>query len=140
MGGERRPLVSGQARRGPTRNPESHSGRRDWYVMTEEDYEGMAGSFIPTDSQVLQGRSNKAEKSMTCPPIVVSDNNRHRFPWEDKPTVVMKITKRKRCKMLDQGSPSEGGGHSRDSWDEAEHSERRQHLGDKAPAAGSRTQ
>lgn len=80
------------------RNPESRSGRGEWYVMTEEDYEGVAASCIPTYSQVLQGRSNKTKTLMTCPPIVVSDGSHHRFPWEDKPTVVMKITKRKRCK------------------------------------------
>lgn len=88
------------------RNPGSHLSQRDWYMMTEEDYEGMAGSYIPTYSQVLQGRSNKAEKSMTCPPIIVSDGNPHRFPWEDKPTVVMKITKRKRCKR-NQDAPKD---------------------------------
>lgn len=73
------------------RNPESHSSRREWYLLPEED-------CVPTYSQVLQGRSHKTKTFMTCPPIIVCDNNQHRFPWEDKPTVVMKITKRKRCK------------------------------------------
>lgn len=79
------------------RNPES-SSRREWCLMTEEDYEGMGGSWVPTYSQVPQGRSNKMKRLMTCPPVIVSGSNQQRFPWEDKPTVVMKITKRKRCK------------------------------------------
>lgn len=79
------------------RNP-ANSSRREWYVMTEEDYEGMGGSWVPTYSQVLQGQSNKIKRLMTCPPVIVSDSNQQRFSWEDKPTVVMKITKRKRCK------------------------------------------
>lgn len=83
---------------GAGRSPEDRSGQREWYMMSEEDYEGMAGSYMPTYSQVLQGRSNRTKTVMTCPPIIVSDDNHHRFPWEDKPIVAMKITKRRRCK------------------------------------------
>lgn len=67
-------------------------------VMTEEDDEGVAESCTPTYSQVLQGWSNKTKKLLTCPPVIVSDKHHHRFPWEDKPVLVMKITKRRRCK------------------------------------------
>lgn len=106
-----RPAESSAETAAAGRNPESRSSRREWDVMAEDDDEGMAGSSAPTYSQVLQGRSNKSRKSMTCPPVIVSDSNHHRFPWEDKPVTAMKITKRRRCKR-NKDAPPDASAHS----------------------------
>lgn len=45
-----------------------------------------------------QVRNNETKKSFKCPAIIVSDKNT-RFDWEDKPLLVVKIVRRKRCRQ-----------------------------------------